>query len=436
MFGLRDRRDLETSRYPTVSGGRQKQSQRNLLIGVGVFVVAIIVVGVLLLSGGDDNDDNDSAALATNTSASSPAASGSEMTAEPAESPTDAEPQSTTGTGQIVATATAGRVIPTVTPADPPTAAEETSESDATEETTDDGPEATETTGADDEPTEEPIIGDFGQLPPVQIVSGGLERNVDLTYELDAASFAAPDTATVYEVQWLSWSADEIATIAANIGMDGEVEDLGAGSFQVNGAEAGLYIGPSTTGQSILQYESYAEPEDEPLPDNGSLIELGYSFLVDNGILGGAGDGVVLSRDDDFGVAVVDFKPADPAPILAAYPGATVTFGPGGLVKMADVRWAGDYAASDYGLRSTNALWNDVLAGEASLDADLSELPDGALTGTFTVTDIGIAYSLAGADYLAPLVVFYGDAYFADYDVSVPMRIYVQAVAGQDTPSG
>jgi hypothetical protein len=100
------------------------------------------------------------------------------------------------------------------------------------------------------------------------------------------------------------------------------------------------------------------------------------------------------------------------------------------------VRWAADYAGSDYSLRATSAMWNDVLAGEASLDADLSGLPEGATSGTFTVTDIGIAYSLAGADYLAPIVVFYGEVFFADAGVSVPMRAYVQAVAGQDDPAG
>ena len=438
---MRDRRDSDTSQYSTVEGGRSDTTQRNLFIGVGGFVVAFLVIGILLLSGGDD-DDGDAGALATNTrSATELAASAGGTVTAPSGAgvvPTSPGSAMTSTTGPKSETATTERVIPTVTPSDPAAPGTEdvpTDEPEATEEPADADPEATEDTD-NAEPTEAPVVGDFGQLPPIQIVSGGLGRSIELEYVLDAASFAAPELAPVYEIQWKLWSADDLAMIAENLGIDGDVEDNGGDNFQLSGTEAQMFTGPTPTGPPIFQYETLAERLAEPLPDDATLVELSYSFLVDGGIIPDAGEGVVVGRDDDAGVAIVEFKPVEPSPLLAALPAASVTLGPGGVVQSADVRWPADYAESDYGLRATSALWNDVLAGEASMDADLSAVPDGATIGTFTVTDIGTAYSLAGFDYLAPLVVFYGDVYFSEVDMTVPMRIYVQAVAGQDTPAG
>jgi len=342
---------------------------------------------------------------------------------------------------QAAPTATQPTGIPTVTPSDPATeTSEEPTEPAVAEATTSDEPVATEaiepTEVVNAEPTEEPVVGDFGQLPPIQIVSGGLERNVDLEYVLDAAAFSAPDLAPVYQIQWKLWTADDLAVIAANLGVDGEIEDFGGDDYQISGSESALFAGPTPSGQPIIQYESYAERLADPLPDDGTLIDTAFSFLVDGGFVSDAGVGTVTGRDDDAGIAIVEFKPSEPTPSLAALPAATVTFGPGGIVEMAEARWPENYVISDYSLRSTSALWNDVLAGEASFEADLSAVPEGTLSGTFTVNDIGTAYSLSGADYLAPLVVFYGDIYFSEFDVTVPMRIFVQAVEGQDAPAG
>lgn len=425
-------RDRDATRqYRTLPPSRRDNSQRNLLIGVGVFVAALALVGALLLTGRGD-DDGDTAAVATNTRAAT-----SELGAPQSMlgSPTAGSGQGTQPPGPPTAaagaTATATGTTDTAAAAETPT--DEAVSEEPTEEPVAEEPEPTEPPV--DEPEEEPVVGDFGQLPPVQIVSGGLSRSLDLSYEIDTSTYGTPDMASVYSVDWYDWTVDEVTAIAASLGINGTAEDLGAGSVEVIGDNAELYAGPTA-----LQYVSYDPAAGDALEDDGTLVATASAWLTGHGIIGSyLGDGAVIGRDETSQIAVVQFKPTEPSPLLAFWPSASVTLAPGGVVREADIRWPGAYAVSDYSLRSLNSMWNDVLAGEGAMEGDLSALPgSGPASGTFTVTDVGLAYSYASGDgdYLVPLVVFYGEAYFAEYDTSVPLQIYVTAVAAQDNPAG
>jgi hypothetical protein len=82
-----------------------------------------------------------------------------------------------------------------------------------------------------------------------------------------------------------------------------------------------------------------------------------------------------------------------------------------------------------------------VLAGEGAIEADLTQVPgEGELTGTLTVHTISIAYSYAGSpagdEFLVPLLVFSGDARLGEFDLTVPVSIYLPAVFGQAAPRG
>src|SRR5690606_33413204 len=94
----------------------------------------------------------------------------------------------------------------------------------------------------DEEPTPEPLIGDFGALPPAQIVSGGLSRGLTLDYVLDRSSVSAPTTGTVYKFIWPEYTADDVATMAANLGVDGDVKVNSSTSYSVVGSSSSLYV--------------------------------------------------------------------------------------------------------------------------------------------------------------------------------------------------
>jgi hypothetical protein len=135
----------------------------------------------------------------------------------------------------------------------------------------------------------------------------------------------------------------------------------------------------------------------------------------------------------------VFIKPANPSPLLAAYPSASVTIGPEGNVREANIQWPVDYAASTYGMKSLDEVWNRVVASQGAIEADLADVPgDGPITAALNVTDVGVAYSLASGsqgDYLVPLMVFSGTA-TSDDGTSFPVSIYISAVQGESSAAG
>jgi hypothetical protein len=310
-----------------------------------------------------------------------------------------------------------------------PTTAEET--------VTVDEPEPTEAPVEEATAPTEPVIGEFGELPPAQIVSGGLTRELSLTYELAVSPSDMPSTAPVYLLLWPQRALEDVEAIAAGAGIDGLVEDLGGGNFQAIGSTGELYVSPT-----VVQYVSAVEAPSGEVADDATLASIAQTWLLDIGLVSGDVDsGTVVARDDEAGRAVVLFKPVQPSPLLAVTPSATVTLGSDGTILEANVRWPESYAGSDYGLRSGDELWNEVLAGEGSIEADLSGVPgDGPVSGTVTVTAVSIAYSYAGSpaenEYLVPIVMYSGEAVLDDSGAIVPVSIYVPAVYGESAPSG
>lgn len=416
-----------------------ERSQRSLLVGVGFFVVAIIIIGALLLSGGDDDNDPEQGVVVGESTSTSPStASGT----TPDATDTLTSPSSTATTAVGTATSTTEPAESTATTESEPTStvSDETDEepTPTQEDVAAEEPEPTEEP-IDEEPEpveEEPFIGEFGTLPPAQIVSGGQSRPLSLDYELAASLSAAPSSAPVYLLDWPAWTETDVATIAANLDLSGEVEG-GPGNYQVFGETGEIYF----TGPTI-QYVNTGSLPDLALGTDSSVIAAASAWIYANDFISDDLDGgVIIGRDDDAGRAVVLFRPGAVSPILSFVPSATVTVGPGDTVLEANIRWPSDYIASDYGLRSGDALWNKVLAGEAAVEADLSGVGgSGALSGTMTVYDISLAYSYAGSpgsdEFLVPLLVFSGEATIAETGDVVPVSLYVAAVAGQVTPQG
>lgn len=417
------------------------RSQPSLLIGVGFFVVALLVIGAILFSGRGNDGSNDPRGVAVSQVSSTATTTSASIL--PGSTSTGI-PTSTTGLNTVTSTSTSDAPTATVSIADPTTTSGGEEKADETPVPTDVPteviePEPTEvpdTAVVEPTDTEAPSVGDFGTLPPAQIVSGGLSRSLDLGFKLATSLSDAPSSAPVYQIEWPNWTEDDVASIAANLGLEGAVEG-GPGNYQVFGATGQIYFNGPT-----IQYVNTGSLPDLPLGDDASVIQTASAWMYANGFISDDLDGgAVIGRDEGAGRAVVLFKPAQVSPVLSFVPSATVTVGPGGSIVEANIRWPVDYVTSEYGLRPADALWNKVLAGEGSVEADLSGVSGtGALSGTMTVSDISIAYSYAGSpgggEFLVPLIVFSGEATLNETGDIVPVSIYLAAVAGQASPQG
>jgi hypothetical protein len=416
---------------------REDTAQRNLFIAIGLFVAALLIVGILLLTGGEDDQQPGIAAgnatatpTATITITPSPTTTPAATGASGAPStPSPAPPAPPTGTP----TATNP---PESTPTAPPEA-EPLSATPTPEETAEDPTPTTpaEPTAPEPSATLPPSVGEFGPLPPAQIAGGGLVRPADLDYELGMSLSSVPTAGTVYLIDWGAWTADLATTVASRQGI--AVPASGSGSsFQAVDAAGEIYFS-----RGVVQYVNRRAPVGGTLEDNATVIENARVWLAASGITAGnIGEGLIVGRDDVTMRAVVLFKPAEPAPLLSYYPSATVTIGPGGDVREANIRWPDGLTPAPYDMRSAHEIWNDVLAGEGSLDADLSVVPgSGAVVGRFVAYDVSISYSYAsgsGGDFLVPLIVFSGEIIVSDSGARVTAAVYIQGVYGQVAPRG
>ena len=434
---------------------RGDTGQRNLLLGVGLFVIALIVVGALLLTGNNDTDEPGTSAGGSGLSLGTGVTGTASTTGQSAVATVPSSPQALVPGSSTVPPSTSTASAPgqpTATDSSPvePTESgvvidEEGTVGDDETPTSDepvvDGNDASEESPGESEPAVEPeedtpeLIGEFGQLPPAQIVSGTLSRQMNLTYSLDTAAVTAPQSALVYQLLWPERSVADVQAIVDSLGMDAAVDDLGGGSFQAIGDAAELYVSPD-----VIQYVNREVEGTGELEDDATIASYAESWLSSNGLVSTSpGAATVMGRDDDAGIAVVFVKPADPSPMFAAFPSASITVTDGGAVQQANIQWPADYASSEYGMKSLNEVWNRVVAGEGAIEANLSDISgSGVVSGTFTVADIGVGYSVASGssgDFLVPLMVFYGTG-VADTGESFPMTIYVSAVQGEVSAAG
>jgi hypothetical protein len=409
-------------------------------LAVGVFILAILIAGVLVLGG---NNDQEEFGLASNTPTPATAAQatpeiGEQSTATPQPgaqaSPTAAESGATP------------RIFPTLTPSatapadqvvdDEPTPTAADSGAAPTDDPADDDPPAIEPTSVPAEdppaPVSEPVAGDFGYLPPPQLPSGGAGQSITLDYQLATSLELVPESATVYQIVWPSFSSTDVERMALNLGITGEVTGQGDGVYNVSDAEHSLFVA-----STIIEFGTTSGGDGGPLPSANVAIDAAWAWFSALGIGGvSAGDGSVVAVEESAGLSVVSITPASPAPNLAPTPSARIKVSAGGVVEEARVVWPSSLIGSDYGLRPALELWEDLRNGYSFVSADLSA--SGGGHGTMSVTDISIEYTVSGSpwdtQYIVPLVVFGGTA---DVNgVSVYVSAYVPAVYHQGNPLG
>lgn len=275
-------------------------------------------------------------------------------------------------------------------------------------------------------------------LPPADLPTGNL---IGVTYEieasLDADLDAAPREAIVYRLTLPETSEEATAELAERLGIEGDVEDRGNGTYVVSG-NGDLFVTPQ-----LVQYLSPETPTLADLPADDEAIELARDWLRSTGLApADLGEGTVAGRAEEVGRVTVAFSPLEPTPILAAYPSITVVLGPDGVVLEASLRWAEIAVADRYLLRPAEDAWRQVEAGQAYIEVDYGgNEPKGGTTvaGEAMYTEISIAYTTGGlpteTQYLLPVYVFAGELTVEDGG-TFPIRAYVPAIATSDTPVG
>jgi hypothetical protein len=277
------------------------------------------------------------------------------------------------------------------------------------------------------------------ELPPPDLPSSNqqgyqFEIESDSKIDLDAV----PQEAPVYKLDWKEPTQDRTERIAENLGIEGEVNDRGNGSFDILGDQE-LYVS-----SGLVQFFSPDQPEEGELPDDETAIGYAREWLRTAGLLpNNVDDGKVVSRSDETQRVIVQFIPLEPENLVAAYPSAVVTIGPEGEVIEASVRWPVIDRYDIYQLRDPKDAWAEVSSGEAFLDVQLPEGvadEEGIVNGRATYSSVEIGYTTAGLpggdQYLQPVYIFVGRFVPEGSDSSYRIRAYVSAVANSGAPVG
>ncbi len=277
------------------------------------------------------------------------------------------------------------------------------------------------------------------ELPPPDLPSSnqqGYQFQIDSDSKIDLD--AVPREASVYKLNWKEPTQARTERIAENLGIEGEVNDRGNGSFDIQGDQE-LYV---STG--LVQFYSPDQPEEGDLPDDEIAIGYAREWLRTAGLLpNNVNNGTVVNRSEETQRVIVQFIPLEPENMIAAYPSAVVTIGPEGEIIEASVRWPVIDRYDIYQLRDPKDAWAEVSSGEAFLDVQLDDgVADeqGVVKGRATYSAIEIGYTTAGLpggeQYLQPVYIFVGRFVPEDSDSSYRIRAYVSAVANSGAPVG
>ncbi len=277
------------------------------------------------------------------------------------------------------------------------------------------------------------------ELPPPDLPTSNQQG---YQFEISSASKinldAVPREAPIYKLNWKEPTERRTERIAEKLGIEGEVNDRGNGSFDIQGDQQ-LFVSAG-----LVQFFSPDQPTEGELPDDAAAIGFAREWLRTAGLLpNNVDDGSIVSRSDATHRVIVQFIPLEPAGLVAAYPSAVVTIAPGGAVIEASVRWPEIDRFDLYQLRDPKDAWAEVSSGEAFLDL---QLPDGVandkgvVSGKATYTSIEIGYTTAGLpggdQYLQPVYIFVGRFVPEGSDSSYRIRAFVSAVANSGAPVG
>ncbi len=278
------------------------------------------------------------------------------------------------------------------------------------------------------------------ELPPPDLPTSnvqGYSFELNSTTTVDLA--AVPREAVVYALNWREASAKRAERIAGNLGIEGEVNDRGNGTFDVGSESGEIFVS-----SDLVQFFTTVPPEDGDLPSDEDAITFARDWLRTAGLLPNSADeGRVVARSEETQRVIVQFLPLEPQGLIAAYPSALVTEGPGGFVVESSIRWPSIERADLYQLRDANEAWQEIVSGQAFLDIQLPEgVADdqGVVRGDATYSQVEIGYTTAGlpggSQYLVPIYIFSGRFTPEGGGESFRIKAYVSGVANAGAPVG
>lgn len=248
-----------------------------------------------------------------------------------------------------------------------------------------------------------------------------------------------PTEAPVYLLDAPKYDQDGAKDLATKLGIDGDVEDQGGGTYAVNGEGGSLFVTPG-----LQQFISGADMPDGDLPDDAAAVAFAREWLRQTNLLPpDAGNGVVVARVETPPRVVVSISPLRPENLLSAYPAITVTLGPSASILEASFRWADLSTADMYSLRPVDTAWTEVAERRSYLQADVPgdvAEPGSTVSGNAVYSTVEISYTTSGVpgetQYLQPVYVFTGKVTVEGSDKSYPITAYVPALVNSQQPVG
>ena len=278
------------------------------------------------------------------------------------------------------------------------------------------------------------------QLPAADLPSMNQQGFVfELESSYNGTFSPLPDEAPVYAMQFPTVDANQAADIAGRLGIDGDIQDQGNGTFSAQGENGNLFITPG-----MMQYISSQQVPEGDLPSNDEAIAFGREWLRQVNLLpANVGDGKVQTRLENPPRIIVSFQPVKPAPLLSASPNITVTLGPQGSILESTYQWTEISQGDNYQLRGTEAAWAEVESKRAYVETVLpaDTFPSGStITGRAEYTQVTLAYTSSGIpgqqQYLQPVYVFTGKMTPEGSDDSFNVTSYVPALINSQQPVG
>lgn len=291
---------------------------------------------------------------------------------------------------------------------------------------------ASQSTGSDSETGAE--------LPAADLPSMNEQgHRFELSSTFEGNFDSVPTEAPVYKMELPVYTTEQVAELAERLEIEGDVSDLGGGTFSVQSRSGQLYVT-----QGRVQYISSAEVEDGDLPNDDTSISTGREWLRERGLLpGDVGEGTILTRSESPKRVIVGFQPIQPKPLISSTPMVSVSIGPGATVVEATAGWAKLSQDVVYQLRGSDFAWDEVESRRAWVDAKLPTdtfEPGTTIGGSVVYTQLSLAYTTSGIpgenQYLQPVYVFHGELTPDGTDSRYQVKAYVAALINSNQPVG
>lgn len=218
----------------------------------------------------------------------------------------------------------------------------------------------------------------------------GFVFELESTY--DGQFSTLPDEAPIYSMNFETVDEDQAKNIADSVGIEGDIQNQGEGTFSVDGDDGTLFITPG-----MMQFISSNDIADGDLPSDDEAIAYAREWLRQVNLLpSNVGDGTVQSRLESPPRLIVSIQPVQPAPLISALPNITVTLGPDGTVLESTYQWADISKGNTFQLRGTDSAWQEVESMrsyiETVLPGDTYETGS-HISGVAEYTQVSLAYT-------------------------------------------